>query len=306
MTTILRSCDVLVRDTEFQYVEGQRRPTFPKLLAGYEECSAAAVQAETCSLDVRYGSHERQTFDFFAARGPARGSLLYFHAGYWQSRDKATFRFIAPAFTRQGLNVAMVNYPLCPSVSLAALVDATRESIPAVLARSTRHADPGQMLIVAGHSAGAHIAVELALTPWATRGLESSPIDGVLALSGIFDLLPLMSTSLNVKLRLDTRSAFEGSPLYRCTPAAPATRLPPALFVVGADETAASIEQTQHMHDAWRSAGHASVMHAATGADHFSLLQQFVSHNDNGWFAYIGALINQAREYRAVTSGGSA
>jgi arylformamidase len=289
-----------MRSEEFQYVEGQARPTFPHLLAEYEKCSAAAVQTESCSLDVRYGSHVRQTFDFFEARGSARGALLYFHAGYWQSRDKSTFRFIAPAFTRQGLNVALVNYPLCPSVSLAALVNTTREAIPAVLARSGQRAGAGQVLIVAGHSAGAHIAVELALTPFDDALPSASPIDGVLALSGVFDLLPLVNTSLNAKLGLDAHSAFAESPLYRCASEASVARLPPALFVVGADETPAFIDQSERMHQAWLRACNASVMHIATGADHFSLLQQFVSQDE--WFSEALALLEQAHEHRAVSA----
>ena len=128
-------------DSEHQYVTGQFRPTFPALLADFAARSAAAVATAGCELDLRYGAAERQTFDFFAARGSCRGTLLYFHAGYWQSRDKADFRFIAPAFNDSGLNVALVNYPLCPEVSLAELVQACRAA-PAAVAAACRGGRP--------------------------------------------------------------------------------------------------------------------------------------------------------------------
>ncbi|MDM0066797.1 alpha/beta hydrolase [Variovorax sp. J31P207] len=260
-----------MEDPQFQYVQGQTRPGFPSLLAEYEAESLAAVAAGPCALDRRYGPSKRQTFDFFPARGRARGTLAYFHAGYWQSRDKSTFRFIAPAFADMGLNVALVNYPLCPSVSLPALVVAANACVPAIHLLSAESAADALPLVLAGHSAGAHIAVELAL---ADNHADSKghAIDGVVALSGIFDLAPLVETSLNDKLRLDAASAAACSPLHRVR--APAA---PMLVVVGEEETPAFVDQSRRLHEAWTDAGNRSALHLAPRADHFSLLRHFAS-----------------------------
>ena len=94
-----------LHDAQFQYVTGQGRPGFATLLPDFEARSAAVASAGV--LDIRYGEAARETFDFFPATGTARGLLVYFHAGYWQSRDKSLFRFIAPAFTARGLQVAL-------------------------------------------------------------------------------------------------------------------------------------------------------------------------------------------------------
>lgn len=248
---------------QFQYVEGQSRASFAALLADYEAESLAAVTSEACVRDVRYGPLERQAFDFFAARGRPRGTLVYFHAGYWQSRDKSTFRFMAPAFTGAGLNVALVNYPLCPDVSLPGLVEAASACVPAIRAHASGGDAASLPLVLAGHSAGAHIAVELALS----AGRE---VAGVIAISGIFDLAPLVVTSLNEKLRLDAAGAAACSPLHRvCADSAP------ALVVAGEQETPAFIEQGLRLHRAWIHAGNQSDFHIVTHADHFSLLRQF-------------------------------
>ena len=58
----------------------------------------------------------------------------------------------------------------CPDMILTGLTAAVRHVIPAVL-DATASLDE---LIVIGHSAGGHLAVELALTDW--RGLESQKI----------------------------------------------------------------------------------------------------------------------------------
>lgn len=255
---------------QFQYVHGQSRPGFASLLAEYEAQSLAAVAAGHCTLDQRYGPSERQTFDFFSARGRARGTLAYFHAGYWQSRDKSTFRFIAPAFADRGLNVALVNYPLCPSVSLPALVVAASACVPAIH-RLVAGAGAGPLpLILAGHSAGAHIAVELALKDEQAPTLRA--IDGVIAMSGIFDLAPLLQTSLNDNLRLDAASAAACSPLHRVR-----AHAAPMRVVVGEEETPAFIDQSRRLHEAWTGAGNCSALHVAPRADHFSLLRDFAS-----------------------------
>ncbi len=254
-------------DAQFQYVQGQSRAGWPALLAACEAESLAAARTPACALDLRYGPAERQTLDFFPAAGRARGTLVYFHAGYWQSRDKSTFRFIAPAFNRAGLNVALANYPLCPAVTLAALVESTKAAIPAIRAHAAAAQAGGAPvpLVASGHSAGAHIAVELALACSPDLGLA-----GVAALSGIYDLAPLVATSLNDALRLDGASAAAGSPLHRIRSGAA-----PVLVAVGGDETPAFVEQSRRLHAAWDGAGNASQLHVEAQADHFSLLRRF-------------------------------
>ena len=119
----------LADDFQYQYVEGQMRPDFPALLARFQQASdALAASTPDAQFDQRYGGAEREVYDFFPAQGPVRGHLVYFHAGYWQSRDKALFRWLAGAFTAQGIDVFLVNYPLCPDVALASLTDSARRA----------------------------------------------------------------------------------------------------------------------------------------------------------------------------------
>ena len=268
-----------MQDAQFQYVEGQSRPGFATLIPQFEAWSVAAVASSpACTLDIRYGEAARETFDFFPADGnPARATLVYFHAGYWQSRDKSTFRFIAPAYTRHGVHVALVNYPLCPHVSLGHLLDAARRAVAGVHTHVAARGQHGLPLVAAGHSAGGHIAVELGLTDWAHSSGGNTPptrgVDGVVALSGIYDLAPLVDTTLNTHLGLDATSARRYSPLWRV-----GAKAPHALFVVGGDETPAFLDQNQRMVDAWQHAGHPVHGEELPGADHFTLLSQLVQH----------------------------
>lgn len=262
-------------EAEYQYVVGQGRPSFPSLLRQFEEQSAEVASSSPHRLDQPYGAGERQCFDFFPALSEPRLTLVYLHAGYWQSRDKGHFRFVAPAFTRVGVNVALVNYPLCPSVTVSEIVSQVRDSIPAIVALA---GDP--KLVLSGHSAGAHLAIELALTDWTAE----ISIQRVVALSGVFDLAPLIQTSLNQNLRLSAEQAADASPVHRVKPSAP-----PALFAVGGEETSAFIAQTARMGTAWRDMGNSALVEVVPFADHFSILQSF-ANPDSAIFRFAAML----------------
>lgn len=271
-------------NAQFEYVEGQFRATFPALLAEFQQRSDAAAVAAT-ALDVPYGAHPRQRFDHFAPTAPAQGVCLYFHAGYWQSRDKSLFRFLAPAFQQRGLHFLPVNYPLCPEVTLAELVQAVSQCLPAVRGYLQAHGVGDVPWVLAGHSAGAHLAASLAL------GRDSGAgIDGVLGISGVYGLEPLLATTLNDKLRLDSQAAAAASVVRAVRPSAP-----PACWLVGGAETQAFLDQNSAMHRAWTQAGNWSVAAAVPGADHFTVLQQLSAWSGpleqayRGWWAAVEA-----------------
>lgn len=120
------------------------------------------------------------------------------------------------------------------------------------------------MLVAAGHSAGGHIAAELALSAWGA----STPITAIAAWSGVYDLAPLLGTPLNEKLRLDPASSRALSPRERVRGG-----LPPALFAVGGAETEAFRAQSSGMAAAWRAAGNTAALLEVPQADHFTLLR---------------------------------
>lgn len=245
---------------QFEYIDGQLRPSQAALFEQFAAESELAVRAMQPALDLPYGPHPRQTLDLFRADQPRRGVVAYFHAGYWQSRDKSGFRFLAPPLTADGYDVALINYPLSPELGVMDIVAAAAAALP-VLAELTDNAP----LILVGHSAGAQIAVELAMS----APPISAPIAGIVSISGVFDLEPLLDTSVNAKLGLDPASARAASPLHRVRPGAPRT-----LFAVGALETPAFQGQTARMARAWTAAGNPATQLTVPDADHFSILTE--------------------------------
>lgn len=256
---------------EYQYVTGQGRDSFPSLLAGFATRSDAARALSGWRLEIPYGPHPRQVLDLKAAGADARGTVVYFHAGYWQSRDKSQFPFLAPAFNAMGWNLALVNYPLCPEVGVAQIVESAAQALARVAAMQADGELAGP-LVLCGHSAGAHLAVELALRQAAAGAGGPRRIRGVIGISGVYDLRPLCGTSLNQRLRLDADTAQACSPLLRARPGAA-----PALFVAGGDETRAFQDQNAAMSRQWEASGNPARCVTVAGADHFSILDEITA-----------------------------
>jgi acetyl esterase/lipase len=121
----------------------------------------------------------------------------------------------------------------------------------AALARTQRD------LFVGGWSAGGHLAAMVAQT-----GL----VRGGFALSGLFDLEPLLRTVLNEQIRLDEDSARRNSPLHG--PAIPV----PFEIAVGADELPELRRQSQAFAAARAARPEPGTLVVHPGLNHYTIL----------------------------------
>src|SRR5262245_2799910 len=95
-------------------------PDHPQHFARWDAASRRA--RETLKpAEHRYGEMPGETLDLFPARGDGR-CMMFIHGGYWRSLDKKDFSFIAPAFVEAGVTLAVVNYDLCPKVTIDEIV----------------------------------------------------------------------------------------------------------------------------------------------------------------------------------------
>jgi arylformamidase len=222
-------------------------------------------------LDLRYGAAPRQTLDIFAAAQP-RGSLLFIHGGYWRALDKSQHSFVAGPLIDRGVSVAVMNYDLCPAVGIPDIVEECRQAVAWLARHGAEHGMPTERLVVAGHSAGGHLVAMLFATEWARYGLSPHVLGAGVAISGVFDLEPLVQVSFNADLRLDAETARAMSPVHMSSPSLAA----PLLLVAGARETTEFVRQTQLLWDAWptcRPAG-ASKPLLLPDKHHFSVLSE--------------------------------
>lgn len=227
---------------------------------------ARALADGACRLDVSYGAGPAEALDLFFPKGRARGTLMYIHGGYWCSLDKSDASLVAPAFVEQGYAVAVVNYALCPAVSIGFIVGQMRAAARWLARHSADWGAPAGTLHACGHSAGGHLAAMLLASP-----ASLAPVASAIGISGLYDLRPLLTVPSVLRMTaLETPDAQANSPVL--LQAQTHTAL---LTAWGVDENQGFIDQAFLVEAAWedRHAGHV----ACPGRHHFSILDELIS-----------------------------
>jgi arylformamidase len=243
-------------------------PEHPQYLARWAETSARARSTMTCYLDRRYGEQPGETVDIFPARKGDGSCMMFIHGGYWRALDKKDFSFLAPAWVDAGVSLAVVNYDLCPRVSMDEIVRQMLRASRWLWLNAEEYGMDQDRLYVAGHSAGGHLTAMLmcALWPVFDRALPKDLWKGGLAISGLYDLRPIVDVDwLNGDLRLDEGAAFKLSPAFL----PPATRAP-VMTCVGGDESSEFLRQNALLGSRWRAAFAGDI--EMPGRHHFSVI----------------------------------
>lgn len=219
---------------ERQYNVRAAIPEHPQIFARWKEASERARSDLACALDVAYGSGPNETLDIFHGRGAARALLTFLHGGFWRSLDKSDFSYVARSFVERGVAVAVINYALAPAVTVEAIVRQMLAAHAWLYRNCARYAAPRDAIYVSGHSAGGQLTAMMLAAVWSAYGrdLPDDLVKGGLAVSGVYDLEPLLKVSFNSDVRLDAKSARKLSPLsYR------PRRDVPLYTAVGGDES---------------------------------------------------------------------
>ena len=253
---------------DIEYNNRARIPDHAQIFARWAAASALAREKSLCHIDVGYGPDPSETLDVFTSPRPNAPVLVFIHGGWWRSLDKRDHSFIAPAFTRAGAMVVVPNYALCPVVSIEEITMQMVRALVWVYRHAARYGGDPQRIVVAGHSAGGHLAAMLLSCRWqdVMPDLPTQLVRSALSISGLFDLEPLRRTPfLQADLRLTPASTARLSPV-RFAP--PQGRL---MAMVGADESDEFLRQNQLIRTAW-GADAVPVCEAIAGAHHLNIL----------------------------------
>jgi arylformamidase len=249
-------------DYEVEYNNRARVPENPALMAGWARDAAAYRQTHAPRV-IRYGSGARQVIDFFAGdRQDNAPVVVFIHGGYWQALDGSSFSHMARGLNAHGVSVAVPTYDLCPQVSIAEIIEEMRQATRELAKLSGR-------LVISGHSAGGHLAACMLATDWKAydASLPSNLVPAAYTISGLFDLPPLVPTSINRALGLNPATARAASPLFWQPPARGSLDA-----VVGELESAEYYRQSRSIVERWGEAGIATKFGTVTSANHFTAI----------------------------------
>jgi arylformamidase len=254
-------------DLEAEYNNRARVPEHGEIFLRWageaQDYRAEMLKAGRAELGLAYGDSPRQTVDLFAAAAADRAPLAMFvHGGWWRSLEPSSFSQMARGLNAGGATVAVVGYDLCPNVNIAAIVEQIRRACAFLWQRL------GQRMLVYGHSAGGHLAAAMAATDWASLypKAPSDLVPAAYAVSGVFELSPLVGISVNQDLRLDAEEARRQSPAY--WPVPPGRVLD---AVVGGLESSEFKRQSRLIVQTWR--GKAETRYEeVSGTNHFTVI----------------------------------
>lgn len=200
-------------DYESEYNARSRLTDSVEISLRWTSQSAAARAVLSGERDLPYGSGERQAYDLFRPRG---------------------------------VDVAVASYSLCPQVRLKTIIAELRVCAADLWNRTARRP------LVVGHDAGAHLAATLVATDWSQwPGVPPALTPSGYGISGVYELEPLLGTSLNDTLRLSPGEARQVSPILWPSPP-PGRRF---VACVGGNETQERMRQALDLTATWSRAG---------------------------------------------------
>lgn len=278
-------------DYEAQYNNSRRVPEFDQIADTWRARSEEYRSAAHAELDQPYGPGERNRYDLFIGDGEGDATVLYIHGGYWQGGDRTLYAFLAKALNARGLNVVIPSYSLAPAASVLEIVDELRTCLAAVWSRT------GMRPLIVGHSAGGHLTAAMLATDWSeVGGVPADLVRAGVAISGVFDLRPLLTTTINANVGLDPDSALAASPRYWLPPPGDRT----LIAVVGGDESDEFRRQSRDMAEHWRSAGLRSQYMEVPGANHFTVVEELAGTGT----ALFERVVELARSSASAPGGG--
>lgn len=260
---------------EQQYNNRQAVPDFADYLLDWKTRSEDFRARSNAHLNIAYGTSEREVLDIFPAEAADAPLHIFIHGGYWQALNKDSFSFMAEEFNRHGETAVILNYDLCPSVGVERIIEQIQHAILALYSARIPYPLNTRQIQISGHSAGGHLVAEMLNVDWKSRGLQQQPFKRATALSGLFDLAPLIPTSINKALQLDALQATSCSPLSKHPILDDTIELE---LIVGELESESYIAQSRDLALHWKESNLQIERFLAPKQNHFSLLQYFLDH----------------------------
>ncbi|MBT3716537.1 MAG: alpha/beta hydrolase [Deltaproteobacteria bacterium] len=243
-----------------------------ELIKSYFTESQRVLREYSNRSAVAYGPTLSETLDIFPAEKLCSPIHIFFHGGYWHSLTSRDFAFVAEGLVRNGITAVLVNYALCPSVSIDEIVRQSRAAAAWTYRNAEDFGGNPEQITVSGHSAGGHLTGMLLSTDWEKNyGLPPNLIKGFLPVSGLFDLKPFPFSWLQPKLLLSSEQVLRNSPVFLKP-----VYSPHVMVAVGADESHEFQRQSKNYTIFLQKHGVPAEYLSMPGKNHFNIIHDFL------------------------------
>ncbi len=216
---------------------------------------------------VAYGPDPRQQLDVYTPETASAAPLpvlVFFYGGGWNSGRRQDYAWVGQSLAAQGFLVVVPDYRLVPQVRYPVFVQDGAAAVRWVQENAGAFRGDPRRILLAGHSAGAYIAMQLAMDQafLPDAGVDQRRIKGVAGLSGPYDFLPFDVSA--------SREAFgrwpdpkDTQPINHVGPGRP-----PAFLAHGEKDDTVMLSNTVNMAKALRAAGDMVEVKIYPGVDH--------------------------------------
>jgi acetyl esterase/lipase len=201
---------------------------------------------------LTYGEGARDRYDVYVPTTLTKPApvILFFYGGGFVAGHRNEYRMVGEALASLGCVVAIADYRIFPQGRFPEFLHDGARALHAVYREAKSYGGDQGRLFVAGHSAGAYIAVMLAANPEYLKaaGADPSWISGAIGIAGAYDFLPITGER-RIKV-FGGGNRVESQPIHFVH-----GKKPPMLLVTGANDSTVSTRNTKNMAARLRSVG---------------------------------------------------
>jgi len=254
-------------------------------IGGYVQLARAYYAArrfyanyEHLERDVAFHPEMQPRLDVYSPpSGTGHPVLVFVHGGSWKDFHKELFAPVAMKLLPEGMVVVIPDYTLYPDAGYEQMAGEVAAALTWTLDNIDAYGgDPGR-IVVAGHSAGAHLALLAVMDPrfLGAYGHSGAEIRGLVGMSGVYDVQAEYDFWLSqgtypeviVEVMGGEENLLQASPIHYVRP-----DLPPVLLLHGERDETVPLGIATGFHAALQSAGAASELEVYAGLGHADYL----------------------------------
>ncbi len=225
--------------------------------------------AAKVAQDVAFGSDPRQQLDIYAPTGAAHAPVIvFFYGGSWKMGSRKDYAFAARALASRGFVVVVPDYRLVPQVRYPAFVEDGAAAVAWTVAHAGQYGGDAQHIGVSGHSAGAYIALMLAVDPrWLVKAGAPGAIKAAVGLAGPYDFYPWEPGGASAAAFGEAPDPRDTQPVTHVSASAP-----PALLLTGDADTTVKPRNSASLAAALSKAGASATVKGYPGIGHIGII----------------------------------
>lgn len=254
---------------ERSYSLGESQMASAAILEQYIASSLEVRKQHGSHLGLKYGERPDECIDIFTPSDKGKAPFVaFYHGGWWKANNRVSRAFLATEYLKRGFGFVSIGYPLAPEHTIQTITESAQNALSWLYRDAGRYGLDNSKIVLAGNSAGGHLAAIVgAESGLAKADVPANSIVGIVSLSGLYDLGPLVGTFVEEWMQLDQAAVESCSPIRHLPPKSTSV-----FIAAGETEPDGFGEQMNVYATALRAAGHAVDVEQAAGHSHFSII----------------------------------